>query len=51
MCEKSIKSILKNIRNVVKKRGIDFDTQEHLSDFGYYTIMDIHISDFNCIFE
>lgn len=51
MYEKSIKSILKNIKNVVKKRSIDFDRQEHISDFGYYAVTDIHISDFNCIFK
>ncbi|CAH0731451.1 unnamed protein product, partial [Brenthis ino] len=51
MCEKDIKSLLNNIREVAKKKGLDFDTPGQLSESDYYTLMGITMSDFNYIFE
>lgn len=51
--EKDIKYLLNNIRNVKRemKRELEFDTPRHFSEFNYYTLMAIFMSDFNDIYE
>lgn len=49
--EKDNGSLLKSIRNVAKKEGIDFYAPEYPSNFDYYTLMNISMAYFSYIFE
>lgn len=51
MCEKHTESLLNNIRNVAKEKGIDLGTPGQFSKVGYCTLMCILVSDFSKIFE